>query len=51
MFDARIVVMRKKIQKFIAVKNVGLYIVEGVKVVVTIVLYVMPITHMSGLLR
>lgn len=50
MFDARIVVMRKKIQKFIAVKNVGLYIVEGVKMV-TVVLYVMPITHMSGLLR
>lgn len=50
MFDARIVVMRKKIQKFIAVKNVGLYIVEVVKMV-TVVLYVMPITHMSGLLR
>ena len=50
MFDARIVVMRKKIQEFIAVKNVGLYIVEGVKMV-TVVLYVMPITNMSGLQR
>lgn len=50
MFVARIVVIWKKVQEFIAVKNVGLYIVEGVKMV-TIVLYVVPITNMSGLLR
>lgn len=50
MFVARIVETWKKVQKFIAVKNVGLYIVEGVKMV-TIVLYVVPIMNMSGLLR
>ena len=49
MFVARIVVTWKKVQKFIAVKNVELYIVEGVEIVAT-VLYVMHITSMSGLL-